>query len=512
MILNNGNSQVSFNNEYLINVKSNGASTVLDDDGTGIIAANYSSDNGDYQSVIFKIDNQGDTIWVKSLEAGSNVARTQIIKVSNGGFLYVVNDQNEPGVYAIRLNEAGEEVWSRKFENNFSNFIQQPSVAEIIGVGFAIAVRGSGGRLICHKINYDGDLDWTKLFKGTGAANGNSVSPQSSIIASSDNHLILVSASFSDSIENNNAFIVKINLSGNVIWSKSLGGDSPDLFRKVVETNSGDFIAIGYTESYGEGEADILIIKFDKETGNIIYSKTYGLDDQQHVFSIKRGSNDDFYIAGMTGALGGSERKGLLLKIDADGNILWSKSYNNNCIFLDLDINESNDILITGFYSTGPSIFDTISTLAIKASDFNSCGFEEIEFISADQPIEFTDLIFSDSGGMASNESITSRTLDFSINIFCDPILNLNELPEQARLNIFPNPTANEYLIDLQNHPDGIYEFNLYNQLGILIRSEKVYGGNIVKSYKNSISFGIYFYTLTFNNEIVNSGNITFIN
>ena len=74
--------------------------------------------------------------------------------------------------------------------------------------------------------------------------------------------------------ENLDVFLLKIDKDGNEIWNKSFGGWKEDVGEKIIETSDG-YIIGGYTESYGNGDADFWIIKVD-ENGNEIWNRTYG--------------------------------------------------------------------------------------------------------------------------------------------------------------------------------------------------------------------------------------------
>lgn len=126
-------------------------------------------------------------------------------------------------------------------------------------------------------------------------------------------------------------WIVKLDLHGNIVWQKSYGGEMADAASKIIETDNG-FIIAGETQSFGNGSlaySDILIINLDKD-GNVIWQKTYGIEEYEQFGDIIKSKNGGYIISGSTLSLL-DETIGndmLVMKIDNNGNILWQKAIN----------------------------------------------------------------------------------------------------------------------------------------------------------------------------------------
>lgn len=135
-------------------------------------------------------------------------------------------------------------------------------------------------------------------------------------------------------------FAMKVDASGNKVWAKLYGGTEWDQINSVVPTADGGFVLLGQTESYdgdldllrGRGLKDVWMLRIDAN-GNKIWMKRYGgsLDDIGS--SIIKTNDGGFLITGRTysqdfdisGNPGGM--RGWLLKLDGNGNKLWSKVY-----------------------------------------------------------------------------------------------------------------------------------------------------------------------------------------
>ena len=69
------------------------------------------------------------------------------------------------------------------------------------------------------------------------------------------------------------------NRSGQIIRSKNLGGDQDDELRDVIQTNNGQFILAGTTESDSKGKKDAWLVCID-EYGEIVWEERYGTEGE----------------------------------------------------------------------------------------------------------------------------------------------------------------------------------------------------------------------------------------
>ncbi len=74
--------------------------------------------------------------------------------------------------------------------------------------------------------------------------------------------------------------MVKLGSSGNIEWQKAYGGSMDDEGFAIQKTLDGGFVAIGYTRSFGYGGADAWLMKLNS-SGDIEWQKVYGgsMDD-----------------------------------------------------------------------------------------------------------------------------------------------------------------------------------------------------------------------------------------
>jgi putative intracellular protease/amidase len=111
-----------------------------------------------------------------------------------------------------------------------------------------------------------------------------------------------------------------------VVWAKTIGGAQSDGGRDIIETNDGGFVIAGYTFSFGAGNADASLVKVDAE-GELIWSKTFGGAGWEYAYAVGETKDGGFILGGYTTSNGAGQKDILLVRTDPDGNEIWAKTY-----------------------------------------------------------------------------------------------------------------------------------------------------------------------------------------
>ena len=129
------------------------------------------------------------------------------------------------------------------------------------------------------------------------------------------------------------AVLVTILLAGllfaqapDTLWTRTYGGDSTDLGYSVLQTSDGGYIIAGSTESFGAGEFDVYLIKADAN-GDTIWTKTYGGTEYDFGYSIAQTFDGGYIAAGYTESYGAGLRDVYLIRTDSLGDTLWTKTF-----------------------------------------------------------------------------------------------------------------------------------------------------------------------------------------
>lgn len=129
-----------------------------------------------------------------------------------------------------------------------------------------------------------------------------------------------------------NVMLIKTNHIGDTTWVRNFDGSNSEaeLGLDVKQTTDMGYIISGWTQSFGSGEQDVLLLKTDS-LGNCMWAKAYGTSIPEEVGNYVAQTPDNGYIvaAGFPHNYGSGTTldKASIMKTDSLGNMEWSNSY-----------------------------------------------------------------------------------------------------------------------------------------------------------------------------------------
>lgn len=187
-------------------------------------------------------------------------------------------------------------------------------------VGYTFSTGSDNADIIAIKTDADGNIIWSKTYGGSGTEYGHDC------VETDDGYIITgYTSSPCPELTDKQLLVLKIDTDGNQTWSQTYGGSRPEVGQAICKTDGG-YLVCGYTESKGAGEADIYLVKIDAN-GKELWSKTFGgefFDIGNSVLTLSDGS---IIIGGTTNSFGGGNSDFYLIKTDTDGNQVWANAY-----------------------------------------------------------------------------------------------------------------------------------------------------------------------------------------
>ncbi len=214
-------------------------------------------------------------LWTNSFGGDGRDYGHSIRSTPDSGYILVGYsysfDPQEPVLYIVRLDSEGEVKWNRTYQGVASN---HPGWTR-----FDIQYMNDGGFVVC------------------GAA--------------------------PDTSGSRDAYVLKIDSTGDSLWARMFGGDGLDIARSVEATADGGCIICGLSNSFGDGDYDVYVIKLDS-LGNHEWSETYGGVGDESGMSIRQLLNFGYIVAGSSKTEYWYSRV-YLVKTDPYGHEIWSR-------------------------------------------------------------------------------------------------------------------------------------------------------------------------------------------
>jgi uncharacterized delta-60 repeat protein len=343
-------------------------------DGGYIVAGRaFGFGAGNFDSLIIKLDSSGNIQWSRAI-GGTNFDEARSIQQTSDGGYIVAGWTNGFGtiddVLIIKLNSSGTIQWSRVIGG--TNVDIAYSIQQTSDGGYIVAGRtesfGTGGDALIIKLDSSGNIQWSRAIGGTNGEEALSIQQ------TSDGGYIVAGITNSFGAGNYDALIIKLNASGNIQWSRAIGGTGSDQARSIQQTSDGGYIVAGYTESFGTG-GDILIIKLNS-SGNIQWSRAIGGTGSDQASSIQQTSDGGYIVAGSTNSFGAGGDV-LIIKLNSSGNIQWSRAIGGTNSDYARSIQQTSDggyIVAGDTLSFGAGSFDFLIIKLDSSGNISGCG------------------------------------------------------------------------------------------------------------------------------------------
>ncbi len=126
--------------------------------------------------------------------------------------------------------------------------------------------------------------------------------------------------------DNCDVWVFRTDENGSQIWNKAYGGSLFDRPDAVVECIPEGFLISVSTKSYGMGETDLWLLRIDAN-GTLLWNATYGGAYSDTGSSIRRMADGGFVIGGFTANFGAVFGDAWLLRTSSNGTALWSFTF-----------------------------------------------------------------------------------------------------------------------------------------------------------------------------------------
>lgn len=424
----------------------------LSNSSDGDISGNHGSSSTSDVCVL-KFGPAGNLLWQKSYGGSGSETPTSIIQTSDGGFIFVAGSNSNDGdvngnhstglvtdTWVVKLDASGTIIWQKCYGGsdgeNPSTIIELNNSYIVTGMTKSNDGDVSGLHSVnkqdlwVFKTDLSGNLLWQRCYGGTmedGVGGGYNV--KSLIRQTTDGNILIASITRSvdgDVFDNPfsdiyaHLWVLKITNTGSIIWDKCIGGNNADGMTELIANADGTFFMSGCTLSTNLPGSSSAITNFDAwalkldAAGNVSWLKAFGGTDDDFVSCAVSTPDGGYLMAGETLSKDGivcskhSLGELWLVKMDASGNIQWSRTFGGTmkdgglgivlnpageCMVLstshsadgDLTENKGNsDLWLTRFSFTGKLAYPSVSIQG--KTDSILCFGNSVKFFA--KPVE----------------------------------------------------------------------------------------------------------------------------
>jgi len=306
-----------------------GVSLIQTSDG-GYAIAGYTESFGAGEKDVYvvKLDANGNLQWTKTIGGPESEEGNSLIQTSDGGYAiagYTTSfGAGEWDVYVVKLDANGNLQWTKTIGGkgwDVGISLIQTSDGGYAITGLTQSFGAGGADVYVVKLDASGNLQWTKTFGGKNDDGG------ISLVQTSDGDYAIAGSTRSFGAGEADVYVVKLDANGNLQWTKTIGGKKHDVGSSLIQTSDGGYAITGATKSFGAGEADVYVVKLDAN-GNLQWTKTIGGPGYEIGHSLIQTSDGGYAIAGNTESLsfGAGWNDVYVVKLDANGNLQWTKT------------------------------------------------------------------------------------------------------------------------------------------------------------------------------------------
>jgi len=229
-------------------------------------------------------------------------------------------------VYLVKVDSMGFPIWEMFF-GGFNNdvgksVIQLPDSGYVVA-GFTNSFGAGGYDAYIVRTDKKGTLIWQKTFGGLDWDFAND------LVLASDGGIIVCGNTSSFGAGKKDGLMLKYDLAGNLIWQKIIGGIENEELRSVIKTNDNLLASVGLTQSKGDVNGDCYFVKFDLN-GDTIFTKYFGGPGKDHANDLVQMPNSDFVMCGAKTYSANPNTESLMYSISNTGTFLWENHYSDS--------------------------------------------------------------------------------------------------------------------------------------------------------------------------------------
>jgi uncharacterized delta-60 repeat protein len=325
---------------------------VLDGNGNVYITGKSYSSQNSYDLITLKYSPSGALLWSKIYDTGLEEEGVSITIGNDPVNIYVtgeIKDDNNTykKIVTIKYDSEGTELWSEVYFNGCCDIperIRTDNSGNVYVAGLSSSINNCREDYILIKYSSAGSLLWSRRYTGD---NSSSIDKAFDIATDEDGNCYITGVkSQSGGSEKCDIATIKYNFGGEQQWIRIYSGseDENDIPRSIKTDASGNVIIAG------SAQGDNLLIQYDRN-GDINWVKTAPYPGDEEYLDMELDNNNNIYLTGYYPHSGsGNDFK--TCKYSQNGTLLWSEQFNSPMnlwdIAEDLTLDRLGNVYVAG--------------------------------------------------------------------------------------------------------------------------------------------------------------------
>jgi hypothetical protein len=332
-------------------------------DGGYIFAGKSENSNEEKSSIVIKVAANGNEEWSKTYGIADEEEAKHIVAAHDGGYIIGSNHVDALGnqtMYLTKIGESGNQQWRQQYMVNDSSLIEKVIATSdnhylILSNTTKATANNNPGRfdVLLIKVDVSGNVVWSQQSGFDGDDLGFDVIEKLSldeyvIVGTSSNSTLLGGFGGTD------VLVFQANSVGNESGAVIYGGSLNEA-AFAIEPVSDGYLICGETQSNGNGSKDVYYLKIGLNIFSLTFEKYFGGPGIDVGNCIAPSNSGQYLIGGTTESFGAGAFDSYLIKVDGSGNEIFNKTYGGSG---DENINDiislsDNKILMLGTNSLG---------------------------------------------------------------------------------------------------------------------------------------------------------------
>lgn len=305
------------------------ANGVRVDEGYLVVGwSNSDASDGEHDGYVAMLDRSGQTKWTKTY-GGPGKDRIYDVEKVEDGFLLVGSETDGTGDqwngWLLKIGPDGEKQWERSYGDSEPGGLW--SIARSDGKIYVGGWQDQSGVAEgwVMELESDGEKVWSQTYDTPRSGADEYVN---SIFVSGDG-LLMTGTTRGGSNDPSDAWILKVDGEGELQWDETYGSTEIDRIHDAVAASDGGYVVAGRSARDGNDEQDGWILKIGAN-GEKQWQRTYGTDKSDAFYGIHNDPDGGYVLSGAKHVLGEDGADGWVVKTDGNGKMEWERTYGEN--------------------------------------------------------------------------------------------------------------------------------------------------------------------------------------